>query len=206
MNTTLQTVLPQSTWRGLLAEFRPALLLFLMLTLLTGVAYPLLITGIAQGFFRHEANGSLILRDGKAVGSSLIGQPFSDAKYLWGRPSATGPQAYNALASGGSNLGPLNPALVDTVKTRIAAMRAADPAQTGPVPQDLVTASASGLDPHISPSAAQWQVERIAKARKLPAERVQAIIDTNTEQPTLGLFGEARVNVLLVNLALDTAN
>lgn len=198
MNTSTQSV-----WRGLLAEFSPALRLFLALTLITGLAYPLLVTGIAQGLFPHEANGSLILRDGKPVGSALIGQPFSDAKYLWGRPSATGPQPYNALASSGSNLGPLNPALIDTVKARIAGQRAANPAQTGPVPQALVTASASGLDPHISPEAARWQIARIAQARGLPAERVQAIIKASTEPPTFGLLGEARVNVLQVNLALD---
>lgn len=198
MNTTTQSV-----WRGLLAEFSPALRLFLALTLITGLAYPLLVTGIAQGLFPHEANGSLIIRDGKPVGSALIGQPFSDAKYLWGRPSATGPQPYNALASSGSNLGPLNPALIDTVKARIAGQRAANPAQTGPVPQALVTASASGLDPHISPDAARWQIARIAQARGLPAARVQAIIKASTEPPTFGLLGEARVNVLQVNLALD---
>jgi len=198
MNTTTQSI-----WRTLLAELSPALRLFLVLSLITGLAYPLFITGVAQTLFPHQANGSLILRDGKPVGSALIGQPFSDAKYLWGRPSATGPQPYNALASSGSNLGPLNPALVDTVKTRIADLRAANPAQTGPVPQDLVTASASGLDPQISPEAARWQVARIASARNLPSARVQAIIAANTEQPGFGLLGEARVNVLQTNLALD---
>lgn len=202
MNTTT-VQLPQSIWRTLLAETRPAASLFLALTLITGLAYPLLITGIAQGLFSHQANGSLIVKDGKAVGSSLIGQPFSDTKYLWGRPSATGPQPYNGLASSGSNLGPLNPALVDTVKARIAEQRAANTTQTGPVPQDLVTTSASGLDPHISPEAARWQTARIAGARGLPTERVQAIIEAYTEQPSFGLFGESRVNVLQVNLALD---
>lgn len=202
MNTTTAQ-LPQSVWRTLLAEARPAISLFLALSLITGLVYPLLITGIAQSLFPHQANGSLIRRDGKPVGSALIGQPFSDAKYLWGRPSATGPMPYNALASSGSNLGPLNPALVDTVKARITEQRAANPAQTGPVPQELVTASASGLDPHISPAAAHWQIARITQARGLPAERVQAIIEACTEQPALGLFGEARVNVLQVNLALD---
>ena len=198
MNTTTQSI-----WRTLLAELSPALRLFLVLSLITGLAYPLFITGVAQTLFPHQANGSLILHDGKPVGSALIGQPFSNAKYLWGRPSATGPQPYNALASSGSNLGPLNPALVDTVKTRIADLRAANPAQTGPVPQDLVTASASGLDPQISPEAARWQVARIASARNLPSARVQAIIAANTEQPGFGLLGEARVNVLQTNLALD---
>lgn len=201
--TTTTVQLPQSIWRTLLAEARPAISLFLVLSLITGLAYPLLVTGVAQGLFADKANGSLILKDGKALGSSLIGQPFSDVKYLWGRPSATGPQPYNALASSGSNLGPLNPALVDTVKARIAEQRAANPAQTGPVPQELVTASASGLDPHISPAAARWQIARIAQVRGLPAKRVQAIIEACTEQPALGLFGEARVNVLQVNLALD---
>jgi len=202
MNTT-SVQLPQSIWRALLAETRPAVSLFLALTLITGLAYPLLITGIAQGVFPHQANGSLIVKDGKTVGSALIGQPFSDAKYLWGRPSATGPQPYNGLASSGSNLGPLNPALVDTVKARIAEQRAANPTQSSSVPQDLVTASASGLDPHISPEAAHWQAARIAQARSLPIERVQAIITAFTEAPTFGLFGESRVNVLKANLALD---
>lgn len=194
----------QSIWRGMFLEFIPALRLFIVLTLLTGLAYPLLITAIAQGVFPHQANGSLLLQNGKAVGSSLIGQPFSDPKYLWGRPSATAPQPYNGLASSGSNLGPLNPALVDSVKGHITNLRAADPTRVGPVPQDLVTTSASGLDPHISPTGADWQVGRIARARGLTADRVQAIIHTYTESPTFGLLGEARVNVLLVNLALDT--
>ncbi|MBS1155199.1 MAG: kdpC [Proteobacteria bacterium] len=203
MNTATQTTLPESTWRTLFAELRPALRLFLVLSLITGLIYPMLITGIAQGIFAHEANGSLILRDGKAVGSALIGQPFSDAKYLWGRPSATAPQPYNALASSGSNLGPLNPALADAVKARIDTLRTAQPAQLGPVPQELVTASASGLDPHVSPQAALWQLDRIARARSIPASQVRAIMDKYTELPTLGLFGETRVNVLQVNLALD---
>lgn len=200
MNTAIQ---PTSTWRGLLDELRPALLVFLFLAVLTGVLYPLAITGIAQGLFPHQANGSVVLRDGKPVGSALIGQAFSDAKYLWGRPSATGPMPYNALASSGSNLGPLNPALGEAVKGRIEALRAAHPGQTGAVPQDLVTASASGLDPHISPAAAQWQAQRIADARGLPLARVQELIAAHTEAPSLGLLGEARVNVLAVNLALD---
>jgi len=203
MNTATQTTLPDSTWRTLIAELRPAWSLFLVLTVITGFIYPMLITGIAQGIFPHEANGSLILRDGKAVGSALIGQPFSDAKHLWGRPSATAPQPYNGLASGGSNLGPLNPALSDAVKARIADLRAANPTQQGPVPQDLVTTSASGLDPHISTKAAIWQVDRIARARSVPTSQVRTIIDKYTEFPTLGLFGEDSVNVLQVNLALD---
>jgi len=203
MNTMTETSPVQSTWRALLGELRPALCLFLLLTLITGFAYPLLITGIAQGIFPKEANGSLILRNGKVLGSTLIGQPFSDPKYLWGRPSATAPQPYNGLASGGSNLGPLNPALVDAVKAHIADLRAADLTQTGPVPQDLVTASASGLDPHISPTAAYWQAARIARTRKLPVAQVEGVIAQYTEAPTLGLLGETRVNVLNVNLALD---
>lgn len=192
-------------WRTLVAELRPALMLFLLLTLLTGLVYPVVITGLAQTLFPRQANGSLLLRDGQPVGSALIGQSFSSPKYLWGRPSATAPQPYNALASGGSNLGPLNPALAAAVKQRIAALRAADPDQAGPVPQDLVTASASGLDPHISPAAANWQAGRIARARGIPQARVRAIIDANTEAPTWGLFGEARVNVLRVNVMLDAA-
>ncbi|MGC3964758.1 MAG: potassium-transporting ATPase subunit KdpC [Rhodocyclaceae bacterium] len=192
-----------SVWRNLIEELRPAVSVFILLTLVTGVLYPAGITAIAQTIFPKQANGSVIERDGKVVGSSLIGQSFSDTRYLWGRPSATAPQPYNGLASSGSNLGPLNPVLAETVAARIEALRKANPTQQGPVPQELVTASASGLDPHISPAAAHWQVPRIASARGLPAERVAAIIDAETERPTLGLFGEARVNVLRVNLALD---
>lgn len=204
MNTLNPTTTPvESVWRACASLLRPALSLFVLLSLITGALYPALITGIAQSVFPHEANGSLIEREGKPVGSALIGQPFSDVKYLWGRPSATGPMPYNALASSGSNLGPLNPALADTVKGRIEALRAAHPGQTGPVPQDLVTASASGLDPHISPESAAWQVTRIAAARGLPAERVQAIIAAHTHPPYLGLLGESSVNVLQVNLDLD---
>lgn len=193
----------RSVTHTLLRELRPALMLFIVLTIVTGIAYPLFVTGIAQTFFPQQANGSLLYREGKPVGSALIGQPFSDAKYLWSRPSATGPQPYNGLASSGSNLGPLNPALAEAVKGRIADLRAADGAQAGPIPQDLVTASASGLDPHISPEAAHWQAQRIAQARKLSIESVQAAIDANTDAPDWGLFGEKRVNVLKVNLALD---
>ncbi len=182
---------------------RPALVLFLMLTLLTGIAYPLLVTGVAQTLFPVQTHGSLVLRDGKAVGSRLIGQSFTDPAHFWGRPSATSPLPYNAAASGGSNLGPMNPALADAVKTRVAALRAADPANLAAVPVDLVTASASGLDPHISLAAAQYQLGRVAKARRLSTEAVQALIDQSTQQPLLGLLGEPVVNVLQLNLALD---
>jgi potassium-transporting ATPase KdpC subunit len=182
---------------------RPALVLFVFLSLLTGLAYPLLVTGAAQALFPQQAGGSLLLRDGKPVGSSLIGQNFSEPKNFWGRPSATGPMPYNASASSGSNLGPLNPALVDAVKGRIEALKAADPGNTAPIPVDLVTASASGLDPHISPAAARYQVARVAKARNLPADEVQALVEQQTETPLLGFLGESRVNVLRLNLALD---
>ena len=182
---------------------RPALVVFFILTLVTGVAYPLLVTGAAQALFPAQAAGSFIMRDGKAVGSELIGQNFSDPKHFWGRPSATGPMPYNAAASSGSNLGPLNPALTDAVKSRIEALRAADPGNAARVPVDLVTASASGLDPHISPAAAAYQAGRVAKARGLPTDKVQALVTAQTELPLLGLLGEPRVNVLKLNLALD---
>ncbi|WP_029527423.1 potassium-transporting ATPase subunit KdpC [Polaromonas glacialis] len=182
---------------------RPALVLFLLLTLLTGVAYPLAVTGAARLLFPDQAAGSLILRDGKPVGSALIGQNFTDPGHFWGRPSATGPMPYNASASGGSNLGPLNPALVDAVKGRIDALRAADPGNAGPVPVDLVTASASGLDPHISPAAAGYQAARVARVRGLPLEKVQQLVTQETETPLFGLLGEPRVHVLRLNLALD---
>jgi K+-transporting ATPase ATPase C chain len=182
---------------------RPALTLFVVLSLITGLAYPLLVTGIAQTAFADAANGSLIEHDGKVIGSRLIGQPFSDPKHFWSRPSATGPMAYNASGSSGSNLGPLNPALADAVKARIEALRAADPGNTAPVPVDLITASGSGLDPHISRGAADYQAARVAKARGLPEAQVRALIDQYNEGPWLGLIGEARVNVLALNLALD---
>lgn len=183
---------------------RPALVLFTVLTLITGVAYPLVVTGAAQALFPAQAAGSLILRDGKPVGSSLIGQNFSDPGHFWGRPSATGPMANNAAASSGSNQGPLNPALTDAVKSRVAALRAADPGNTAPVPVDLVTASASGLDPHISPAAAYYQVARVAQARKLSSDRVSALVAGHSEKPLLGWFGEPRVNVLQLNVALES--
>ncbi len=182
---------------------RPTLVLFAALTLVTGVAYPLLTTGIAQAAFPREANGSLVMKDGKAIGSELIGQNFTAPGHFWGRPSATGPMPYNASASGGSNQGPLNPALKDAVMARVAALREADPGNTAPVPVDLVTASASGLDPHISPAAARYQVARVAKARNLPADKVAALVEARVELPWLGFVGEPRVNVLQLNLALD---
>lgn len=182
---------------------RPALVLFGVLTLVTGVAYPLAVTGAARTFFPEEAAGSLILRDGKPVGSTLIGQNFSEPKNFWGRPSATGPMPYNAGASSGANQGPLNPALADAVKGRIEALRAADPGNAAPVPVDLVTASASGLDPHISPAAAQYQVSRVAKARGMDTGKVQALVQQHTERPLLAFMGEAQVNVLKLNLALE---
>ena len=182
---------------------RPLLVLFTALTLLTGVAYPLVVTAVGQAAFPHQAHGSLILRDGKPVGSALIGQNFSDPGHFWGRPSATAPFANNASASGGSNLGPLNPALVDAAKSRLAALQAADPGNTAPVPVELVSASASGLDPHISPAAAQYQVARVAAARTLSPKAVQALVAQHTERPLLGVLGEPVVNVLQLNLALD---
>ncbi|MBK6009406.1 potassium-transporting ATPase subunit KdpC [Ramlibacter ginsenosidimutans] len=184
---------------------RPTLVLFAMLTVIVGLAYPGAVTAIAQAMFPDQANGSIVLKDGKPVGSALIGQAFSDRGHFWGRPSATSPMAYNAANSGGSNLGPLNPALADTVKARMAALRAADPGNTAPVPVDLVTASASGLDPHISVAAARYQVARVAKARGLPQEEVAALVERSIGRPSLPLIGEPVVNVLRLNLALDGA-
>jgi potassium-transporting ATPase KdpC subunit len=184
------------------AILRPAIVLFAVLTLLTGVAYPLLVTGLAQALFPAQAAGSLIVRDGKAVGSALIGQNFTDPKHFWGRPSATGPMPYNAAASGGSNLGPLNPALTDAVKSRVETLRADDAGNPAPVPVDLVTASASGLDPHISVAAARYQLARVARARGVTIDKVQALVDQHTETPLAGFLGEPRVNVLKLNLAL----
>lgn len=182
---------------------RPAVTLFILLSLLTGLLYPLLVTGISQALFPAQAAGSLIERDGKRVGSRLINQHFTDPKYFWGRPSATSPYPNNAAASGGSNLGPLNPALQATVESRIKTLRTADPGNTAPVPVDLVTASASGLDPHISPAAADYQIGRVARARGLTLETVRAVVAQHTEPRQSGLFGEPRVNVLELNLALD---
>jgi len=186
-------------------QFRPALTLLLVLTLLCGGVYPLLVTGIGKAAFPAQADGSLIVRDGTLRGSSLIGQPFSAPGYFWGRPSATAPMPYNAAGSSGSNQGPLNPALAEAVKGRIAALHAADPGQRAPVPVDLVTASASGLDPHVSPAAALYQLDRVARARGASHDALQELVERHTERPLLGIFGEARVNVLALNLALDQA-
>lgn len=182
---------------------RPALVLFGSITVITGLAYPFAITGISQLLFSDATNGSLVERNGKLVGSELIGQSFTSDKYFWSRPSATGPEPYNAAASGGSNLGPLNPVLHEAVKGRIEALRAAHPDQTSPVPVDLVTASGSGLDPHITPAAAYYQAGRIAKNRQLPTSVVTALIATHIESRWLAVLGEPVVNVLQLNLALD---
>jgi K+-transporting ATPase ATPase C chain len=182
---------------------RNAAMLLLLMTVITGIAYPLLVTGLAQAVFPVQANGSLLAKDGKPIGSALIGQPFTASKYFWGRPSATAPQAYNGTASNGSNLGPTNPALADAVRQRIAALQAADPGNTAPIPVELVTASGSGLDPEISPAAAQYQLARVARARGLPLAEVQALVARCTRGRQLGVLGEPRVNVLELNLALD---
>jgi potassium-transporting ATPase KdpC subunit len=182
---------------------RNAISMLVVMTVITGVAYPLLATGVAQVLFPHQANGSLIVRDGKPIGSELIGQSFDDPKYFWGRPSATTPQPYNSTASNGSNLGPTNPALHDAVQQRIDALHKADPGNNAPVPADLVTASGSGLDPEISPAAAQYQITRVARARNLSADQLQQLVAKYTQGRQLGLLGEPRVNVLELNLALD---
>jgi K+-transporting ATPase ATPase C chain len=187
----------------MLAHVRPAVLMLIALTVVTGVVYPLVVTGIAQVAFPRQANGSLVVREGKAVGSSLIGQPFDDPKYFWGRPSATTPFAYNAGASSGSNLGPINPARADAVKGRVEALRAAGGPAGVPVPVDLVTTSGSGLDPHISPAAALYQVPRVARARQLEESAVGRLVQQYTEGRQWGILGEPRVTVLLLNLALD---
>jgi len=187
----------------MLTRVRAAIVSLIVFTVVTGVAYPVLVTVIAQLVFPHQANGSLIVKDGKAVGSTLIGQPFDDPKYFWSRPSATSPFGYNAGASGASNLSPTNADLIKAVQGRVEALRAADPGKTAPVPVDLVTASGSGLDPHISPAAALYQVGRVARARKLDEAVVQDLVARHTEGRLLGLLGEPRVNVLRLNLALD---
>jgi potassium-transporting ATPase KdpC subunit len=184
-------------------QLRPALVSLVTLTLITGLLYPLVITGLAQVLFPRQANGSLILIDGKPVGSSLIGQPFDAPKYFWGRPSATSPFPYNAAASSGSNLGPTNGALMKAVQARIDMLRAVDPGNPLPIPVDLVTASGSGLDPHISPAAAEYQVHRIARVRGLDKTVVRRLVAQHTEGRQLGVLGEPRVNVLRLNLALD---
>ena len=185
------------------AQLRPALTMLAILTVLTGLVYPLVITGVAQLLFPHQANGSLIVRDGKVIGSELIGQYFGQPKYFWSRPSATAPFAYNAAASSGSNLGPTNPALIEAVKARVGALRAADPDNHALIPVDLVTASGSGLDPHISPAAAEYQIKRVAQMRGLDENSVRAIVVRYTEERQFGVFGERRLNVLKLNLALD---
>jgi K+-transporting ATPase ATPase C chain len=185
------------------ALLRPAIALFVLLTLLTGIVYPLVATVLARVLFPAQAAGSLILRDGRAVGSALIGQNFADPGHFWGRPSATTPQPYNGIASNASNLGPLNPALTDAVKGRIAALQAADSGNPAPIPVDLVTTSGSGLDPHISVAAADYQAARVARARALSLPRIRALIAAHTEGRLLGVIGEPRVNVLELNLALD---
>ncbi len=184
-------------------ELRPPLVVFTLLTVLTGAVYPTAVTLIGRVAFPVQVQGSVLDRDGKPVGSRLLGQPFSSPRYFWSRPSATAPQPYNGVASSGSNLGPTNPALKAAVAARIAALRSADPGNERPVPVDLVTASASGLDPHISLAAAEYQVDRVARARNLSPDTVAALVREHTEPPTLGVLGEVRVNVLELNLALD---
>ena len=184
-------------------QLRPALMMLLILTVLTGVMYPLAVTGLAQLLFPTQANGSLMTRDGKVIGSELIGQYFDEPQYFWGRPSSTAPYPYNAAASSGSNLGPTNPVLIEAVKTRVAAVRAADPGNEAPVPVDVVTTSGSGLDPHISPAAALYQVHRVARVRGVQESQVKDLVALHTEERQFGLLGEPRVNVLKLNLALD---
>jgi len=187
----------------MLSEFRRSLIVFIALTLVTGVVYPALVTLVGRVAFPSEVAGSIIEHDGRAVGSRLLGQPFTAPEYFWSRPSATSPMPYNGAASSGSNLGPLSPALAEVVAARIAALRAADPGNTNPIPVDLVTSSSSGLDPHLSVAAAQFQVARVARARRLPAAEVEALVRENIEGRTFGVLGEPRVNVLELNLALD---
>jgi len=191
----------------MLSYLKPAAMMLLLLTLLTGVIYPALVTAVAQVFFADQANGSLISnQQGQPIGSALIGQSFNDPKYFWGRPSATGPYANNAAASSGSNLGPTNPALVEAVAARIQALKDVDPDNTTAVPVDLVTASGSGLDPHITPAAAEYQINRIAKLRKINQEKLKKLVQSHTEARQWGVFGETRVNVLTLNLALDAVH
>lgn len=189
------------------SQLRPALTIFVLLTILTGVVYPAVVTVVAQVVFPHQANGSLIEQGGKAVGSELIGQHFDNPRYFWGRPSATAKDdkelPYNAASSGGANLGPTNPALLEAVRERVKALRAAHSDQAAPVPADLVTASASGLDPHISPAAAEYQVKRVARERGLTEDVVRQLVLDSTEGRTFGVLGEPRVNVLKLNLKLD---
>jgi K+-transporting ATPase ATPase C chain len=186
------------------SNFRPALVMIVLMTVLLGGVYPAAVTAIASVLFPWQAGGSLIEQDGMAVGSVLIGQPFSEPGHFWSRPSATGPFPYNAASSSGSNLGPLSPALIDAVTARIEALRDADPGNTAPVPADLVTASASGLDPHISPAAAEYQVARVARVRGFDPAQVRALVDEFTEGRQFGFLGEPRVNVLRLNIRLDS--
>jgi K+-transporting ATPase ATPase C chain len=186
-----------------LKNFRTAIITLALFTLLTGLFYPLAVTGIAQLVFPHKANGSLIEKDGKAIGSELIGQPFSDPKYFWSRLSATGPFAYNAAASSGSNYGPINQGYLDGVKKRMQDLKAVDSLNTQPIPADLVTASGSGLDPHISVAAALYQLSRVARIRNLNQDKLRSLVAQYTEGRQFGFLGEARVNVLKLNLALD---
>ena len=185
------------------AQLKPALLSLVVLTLITGFAYPALITGVSQVRFPRQANGSMVMKDGKPVGSELIGQPFADNKHFWSRPSATSPNGYNAQSSSGSNLAISNDAQTQAVKDRVAAFRAADPDNKDSIPADLVTASASGLDPHLSPAATYYQVARVAKARGVPEDKVRALVAQNVEDRTFGILGEPRVNVLKLNMALE---
>lgn len=189
----------------MISQLRPALVVFVALSAVTGLLYPLAVTGVGQGLFPKQAAGSLIEREGQIVGSALVGQNFTSPRYFWGRPSATVPMSHNAAGSSGSNQGPLNPALADAVKARIEALKAADPDNRLPIPADLVTASASGLDPHITMAAARYQAARVARERQLPLKEVQRLIEANIESRDLMVLGEPRVNVLRLNLALDAA-
>ena len=192
-----------NTNSSIFSTLRPAVMLFVGLTVVVGIVYPFAMTGVAKVAFNDQAEGSLIVKDGKVVGSSLIGQSFSAPQFFWGRPSATGPMANNAANSSGSNLGPTNAAQLDNVKARVEALKAADPSNRAPIPVDLVTASASGLDPEISLAAAYYQVPRIARERKMTEVQVRALVDQFAQKPVMGLFGEPRVNVLQLNLALS---
>lgn len=194
---------PSSTATAQAGLLRPMPVLFAALSALTGLLYPGVVTVLAKALFPYQASGSLIVDHGQLIGSELIGQSFASPRYFWGRPSATTPMPYNGLASGGSNLGPTNPALSEAARARLAALREADPGNAAPVPVDLVTASGSGLDPHISPAAAEYQAARVARARGLPPQRVRALIAASTEAPPLAVLGDPAVNVLKLNLALD---